>query len=417
MIEIILLTSCITFLMLSFFFSGSETGFLSINRERFYGDLKSGDVGAKRIQSFVENLPLILMTALLGNNLANIALVASSRRLWLEWIGDRWIGLYLFLSTTLFLLVGEIFPKITFMKYSNLLLYRTSLVMRFFYYTFYLLTYLLSKLANPFIDRVFKGFGDTVSRSDFKEIVNDVHEHGELNEQERMFMENFSFLTQTRIAEIMTPLIDLFIIHKKSMVKDILGQAVVDMDVIPVYGKRVDDIIGFVDVDEVYYAKKAIGSKRLITDFVKEPVYIPESVTLDRFFNHLLDYKNRLIVVIDEHGGCSGVVTWKNILDNLFGFKYDLGENSKKFNFRKISENVYEIDSAIDIDNFNNIYKQDIQKDGFETLGGFINHLHGEIPQEGTILLYRNIRFTVLKSSRTSVDMLEMEILEKNSHE
>lgn len=394
-------------MLLSFFFSGSEAGFLSLNRERFYSDLKQGNKNARSLERYVAHMPAMLMTCLLANNLVNIALVATTRKVWVDWFGNEWLGLYLVLSTIVFLIAGDVVPKMVYIKHSNAIIYRTAFLIRFFYRILAPLTQLLLRVASPVIDRLFKGLGDSISRKDFKEIVGDVHRQGELSESERTFLENFSYFSQTRISEIMTPLIDLYVVHKKTTVKSLLDQLEDELDFVPVYEKRVDDIVGYLEVEDVFYSA---NNKKSITEYIKTPIYIPESITLDRIFSHLLDYRNELIVVIDEHGGCSGLVSWKNILDNLFGFKYDISKKKTNDNIRKLAEGRYEIDSGIDIDTFNNMFKKTIHKEGFETLGGFLNHLCSAVPTKDSMIHYENLTFTVLRGSRTAVDLVEMEI-------
>lgn len=406
MIEIILIVLCLALLVLSFYFSGSEAGFLSLNHERLLVDSKTNK-RAKKLEKFSNNLPIVLMVTLLGNNLVNISFVATSERLWKLLVGERLIGLYLLSSTLLFLFLGEIFPKIIFRKFANIILYKTVGLLTFFNYLFSPITNILLKITSPFIDKLFRGFSEPISRKDFKAIVNDIHLQGELSEQERFFMENFSSFSKTRISEIMTPLVDLFIVNKKQTIKNLLDDIDGSLDMVPVYDKRIDNIIGFVEILEIFYSN---NKKKMVSHYLKTPIYIPESITLDRIFSNLLDFKNKFIVALDEYGGCSGVFTWQDILDKIFGFKYGLEQMGEKRDIKEISKNHYQIDSSIDIDSFNNIFHQEILKDGFETLGGFINHYYGRIPEKGEFINYNNLNFKVLKSSKTSVDLLELKV-------
>ena len=207
----------------------------------------------------------------------------------------------------------------------------------------------------------------------------------------------------------MTPLVDLAVLSKEQNIDDLfiksnLSQA----DFFAVYENRIDNIIGYIDIIDVFNSTK---KNKQAKDFLQKNIYIPENISLDKLYKRFAEYFTDVFIVVDEYGGCSGIVTEKDVTNRIFGFDYYLEKSKKKLDktfISQIDKNNYEVDTLFDIDEFSQFFKVSIKKQGFETLGGFINHLFSKIPLEGETKKWKNLQFSILKASQKSVDLVQI---------
>lgn len=409
---LIIIAIYILMLALSLYFSGSEVAYISINKEKYQFDIEHKHKGALSISKFVKDINLVLLVTLFGNNLANIVANSMGSYFWKKELGEGSIVIFTFCSTILFLIFGDIIPKITFKRNPNQVLYNLGTTINFFYILFKPFIFFLEKIFN-FLELFFNFFKKKkISKNDIDHIIDFSHDAGLFSNNELGFVQRISSLSNTRAVEIMKPLVDLVVLHKEQKVEDIFIQNNTEqIDFFPVYENRIDNIIGYIDVIDLFNSNK---KNKKAKDFLKKNYYVPENITLDKLYSRFSEHATNIFIVVDEYGGCSGLVTEKDVVDRIFGFGYYLNNISKakkrseKRLINKTDKNTYEIDTLFDIDEFNQLFKVAIAKEGFETLGGFVNHLFSKIPKEGESKKWKNLTFKILKGSRKAVDLVEV---------
>lgn len=412
-----ILTAAILFCMLlSFLFSGSETGLLALSRERLLADLSNNVADAKRLRHFAENLPLFLGFVLFGNALANVAATFFSVRLWDAIFGDAYFGFYLVSFSLFFLLSGEILPKIFFKSFSPKLIYASSKILRFLYFFFRPMVQVILLIGKIFERGFFFMDKDSQSKltpsalslSDFHDIISEGEEEGVFSKDERLFMKNLSLLSRTKAVEVMQPLVDLFMVYKAQDLESVLEEVKrLKIVFIPVYEGRIDKIIGFVDMLEVFRSTRRVKTAR---DFMSHAIYVPENVSVASLYQRFSIFKNRLVVLVDEYGGCSGIVTVENIMQKTLTPHFSERASGSE-HVIKIDEKSFLMDAALDIDRFNEIMKLNIDKKGFETLGGFLLYLSGKVPEIGERCYYGKLVFKITKADKTGVDEVKVSML------
>lgn len=401
------------FLSLSAMFSGYEAGFLSLNRRQYEVDVEKLS-GAKQIRKYVVQIDYLLMLILFGNNLTEIVLTNVSQAFGRRIFPDQYtLSLELLVNTATVVIIfsfGEVFPKFIFRTYGNQLLYKTSLFLRIADFIFYPIVFLLQKITSRLSS--FLGNPDQrtrLSREDLVHILYDSRSTGLIDRNEAYLLRTFSHISETKVSEVMVPIADLTLIEKNEKVEDYIElfrkKHLSDMFV---YDKRIDNIIGYISAKEMF---NLMGKPlKLAKDFLITTQYIPYLNTLDDVYNRFSNTDKTAFVVVDEYGGCCGVVSQRDLVERLFGYRY---KNKKLEKNNALAKQVtlykYEVDTSFDIDDFNSIFGCDIKKNGFETLAGFLYFRFGYIPKEGYVAEYEGMRFLVLESTEKSVDRVLVE--------
>jgi len=415
MLIFLLLFVFIICLIGSFYFSGTEAGFLALKKERFNSDKKKIGTGAYRISWLVENLDQVLSTTLIGNNLVNNTAYYLGIFFCIFVLGESHVS-FLLISTALSLVIpfilfvfGEVLPKIIFKTYPNLLLYKYGLAISFFHILFRPLIVILNRVSTFLLLPALYIFKNDIkfNRKDLASVLSDGYSEGVLDKDDRFFYETVSSLSQIKVVEVMHPLADLLMInHTQNIFDDISTVRKNRLDIVPVYKDRIDNIIGYIEIIEVLNSSKKIKT----ADYIRDVHYIPETVTIDEVYLYFQKNMEALIVVVDEYGGCSGIITEWDIIERIFGFKYNVQNRKRDRMISSLEPNKYEVDTLFDIDDLNSRLGINVPKNGYETLGGFINSLFGKIPETGETRTWKNITFTVLTARKTAVDKVEIVI-------
>ena len=404
-------------LLFSFYFSGTEAGFLALNKEKYQADYEHKKPAALKIKRFIDKPEDLLGLTLIGNNLLNVIAAQAGLPVFLVLfsVTNEFTETLANLMTAALLFVfAEALPKIIFKQYSNPLLYRGAnllLVFRVLFHPFTTAVIFLSDLMlKPFFANGNGGNKSIakLSRKDFSDIIASSHQEGLLSDDEIHFFNTVSSLSRIKVIEVMRPLANLFVIHKFQDLSSILDQLKkAKFDFIPVCDKRIDHIVGYINIIDVLNSTKKV---KIAKDFLSETDYIPETNTLDKVYKAFVHSKreNHLLTIVDEYGGCSGILLEADIIDRIFGFHYHLDTEHKSELIKKIAPHSFEVSTLFDIDDFNNKFQVALPKNGYETLGGFINHHFQRIPEEGESLVFQNIKITIKKSNSTSVDLVHV---------
>ena len=411
MILLLLIVLYFVCIISSFYFSGSEAGYLSLNTQKHQVEINRHNTQAQRVDTLVQNPARLLGVTLFGNNLVNVA--TTNLTFWISTILSRYINhafdLMFLLSVVLLFTLGEVLPKLIFKKYSNKLIYKSSVVMVFFDKLFNPFTVFISWLSNflllPF--KIEKGV-DFLNRNDFENILNDSHKDGLVEKDERYFFNTVSSLSTIKVLEVMTPLADLYLVNKEQNIVNIIDALKSEKSYIfPVFERRVDNIIGYCDILTVFNSEK---KRKFAKDFIIETSYIPETLTLDKAYEVFNQKDSKALIVVDEYGGCRGILFLDELIDRIFGISYGMNETNKSSLINEVEKGKFEIDCSFDIDDLNEKLSLNIPKEGYETLGGFINFHNSKILNKGDVFKYKNISFTVLASRPTGVDKVIIQI-------
>ncbi len=406
-LNVILLFIC---LLLSGFFSSAETALFSISKIKALHLAKEGRKIDRLIYKMKEDSHRLLSTILIGNNLVNIGASALATALAIDFFASNAVGIATGAMTILILIFGEIFPK-TFATQNKILVARIVIFPLWW----------LSKLFTPlifmlnFIPRVLGKIDSSpsVTEDELMTMVEVVEEEGEIKEEEREFILNIFEFDDTSASEIMTPRADMYVvdINDPLDIKELLKSGFTR---IPVIDDDIDTIIGIMNMKDLFARYHETCSEGMrpeganregvnpddlnpevlnpeavcpaslqIAEIIREPYFIPESKKLDSLLHAFKKMKNHISIVVDEHGGVSGIVTMEDVLEEIVG---EISDESDRIDphITKLNEGKWIILGKTEIDEINKKLNLSIpESSDYDTFSGFILDKIGRIPKVG----------------------------------
>ena len=392
--EIILLLIC---LLLSGFFSASETALFSISKVKALHIAKDGSGSGRLIQSMKEDSHKLLTTVLIGNNLVNIGASSIATSLAISRFDSNAVGIATGIMTMLILVFGEIFPK-SFANHNNLLVARLVIyplfwLSKFFFPLIYILNF-IPKLHGKADPR-----HGMLTEDELMTMVEVVEEDGEINEAEKQFITKIFEFDDTACSEIMTPRADMFVIDISETV-DISEILKTGFSRIPVIEGSIDNIIGILHVKDLFasFQKACTANFKApmdIKQILKKPYFIPESKKLDSLLQDFKRNKNHLAVVVDEHGGVAGIVSLEDVLEEIVGEIIDETDRMTP-DIIRLKDNKWMVAGRINIDDLNEEIDTGIQESNtYDTFSGFFLEQIGRIPQPGESIIFDKWTATV----------------------
>ena len=347
--------------LLSAYFSASETSFNASNTMRLKKAAEAGSKTAKIAYKISEDFTTALSAILIGNNLANIAastaatVVTVNFLLTLDFDNDGLASLISTIGMTLIILIfGEIVPKI--LAKNN-----ADKMVRFFAYPTRILTIILYPLVwivMGLIRLLSKLWGKddddapTVTEEELSSIIETVEEEGVIDEEQSELLQSTLDFRDTTVEEIMTPRIDMTtfdISDDEAEIKQIINES--RHSRIPVYEDSIDEIIGILYLNHYYKAMTDKTEKPNMRELLMKPCMIHKTMKLPAALSMLREKKVHLAIVVDEYGGTLGVVTMEDILEELVG---DIWDESDEIITECIQtgENTFEVSGDMNIDDF-----------------------------------------------------------------
>ncbi len=394
-------------LIMSAFFSGMEIAFISCNRVFLEIEKnKKGIIG--KVLKYLTSKPSKFITAMLVGN--NFCLVIYG-----IFMGDKIVEILFsdlkngplplnilfiqtLISTFIILITAEFLPKVFFQLYANQMVKYFALPSSFFYTLFMPISFLILRVTDNFL-RFFSNSKSekiqlTFSKNELGEYIEEQVEAVENKDQldsEIEFFQNALEFSETKAREVMIPRAEIIGINKSERIIELSSLfKSTGYSKIPVYDENIDDIIGFVHAFEMLKKPNSISEILLPIEYVHEPNLITDVL------KKLTRKRKTIAVVLDEYGGTAGLLTVEDIIEELFGEiedEYDIIEHYEK----KINDNSFELSARLEIDYLIRKYKLDLPQDeNYETLGGLIFHMTGEIPKKDTTLSINNLEIKVV---------------------
>jgi putative hemolysin len=380
--EVTLLVIC---LFLSGFFSSSETALFSISKVKALHIAKDGSKTGQLIMEMKADSHTLLTTILIGNNLVNIGASALATALAISHFKSNAVGIATGITTLLILIFGEIFPK-SFANHNNILVARGVIFP----------LYWLSKLFWPlifalnFIPRLHGANDngqDAVTEDELRTMVEVVEEEGEIKEEEKEYITNIFEFDDTSCSEIMTPRADMFVIDASDEF-DIQTTLKTGFTRIPVIEDYIDNIIGILHVKDLFSSFQRLSKENAtasldVKKIMKNPYFIPESKKLDSLLKDFKVKKSHMAVVVDEHGGVSGIVTLEDVVEEIIGEIVDETDRMVP-DIVKLKGNKWLVSGKIDIDDLNKEIGISIpESSNYDTFSGFFLEEIERIPKPG----------------------------------
>ena len=373
-------------ILLSAYFSSSETGMMSINRYRLKHLENEGHKGALRVQKLLQRPDRLIGLILIGNNLVNIAASMIAGVISVRLFGSVWGLAIATVSLTIIILVfAEVTPKTIAALYPEKVSFPSSLILLPLLTLFYPVVYLVNGITNGIL-ALFRispldGDGHSLSQEELRTVV---YEAGAMIPKKHQDMlVGILDLEKVTAEDIMVPRSDIVAIDINDEWKDIQKQLVSSQHTrVLVYRDNVDDAVGFVHVrDALRLLSKDQFSKDSLLRALRDIYFTPESTPLHTLMYKFQAAKERIGLVVDEYGDIQGLVTLDDILEEIIGdFTTNiLPDHSKEGNIQQDGSVL--LDGSANIRELNKEMNWQFPTEGPKTLNGLILEYLEDIPQ------------------------------------
>ena len=374
LIEIVILSLLLFF---SAFFSAAETAFFSISRTRARHLVKENKSAFVLIHHLKEDPHRLLTTLLIGNNVANIGASAFATTIALRVFPDYALGIATGIMSFLILVFAEVFPKSVATRNNVAIAGLTAYPV----YWFSILFFPLSKFLS-FIPLLTGNIKKTsiVTEEELLTIVEVVEEEGEIKEEERELINNIFEFDDTSASEIMTPRADMFVLD----INDPLNlEAIASSGFtrIPVTENGIDHVIGILNIKDIFVQQSISDQMIDIREIIRPPYFVPENKKLDSLLRQFKKRKNHIAIVVDEHGGVSGLISLEDVLEELVGEISDETDRDETL-IVKVKNDEWIVLGKTDIDEVNEKIPINIpDSKEYDTFSGYVLDQTGRIPK------------------------------------
>lgn len=392
-------------IMMSAYFSATETAFSSLSRIRIKNMADHGDRRAALVLQLSEKYDQMLSTILIGNNIVNILTASLATMLFVRQFGDVGASLSTLVTTVVVLIFGEISPKSlakespeSFAKLSAPFLRVLMIVLTPLNFLFVLWKRLLSL--------VFKTKDESgITEEELLTIVEEAESTGGLDAEEGELIRSAIEFSDLEAVDIFTPRVSIIAVPHDADRETIGAQfAETGFSRLPVYEGSIDNIVGI--LHEKDFFAKVLRAGEPLSAAVKPAVFIPRNMKIDELLRLLQKTKSHMAVVADEFGGTVGIVTLEDVLEELVGEIWDEHDEIVE-PFTKVSENQYHVLCSADPDELFELLEIDYEPSEFSTVNGWVLGEMGHIPHAGESFRWRNLEVSIEKAdSRRVLEVL-----------
>lgn len=379
-----LVVSFILLLVASAYFSGSETGMMSLNRYRLKHLRRNHHPGATRASKLLESPDKLIGVILIGNNFVNFLAASVGSSIALVLLGEPAPLVTAVVLTLVVLIFAEVTPKTVAALHPETIAFPSSLLLVLLLKVLYPAVWTINIVSNGLVRLLgFKSVGDDSAQQLTPEELRTVvyESSGRIPRRRHGMLLNILDLEKVRVDEIMVPKNDIIGVDIEDDLKDILDQiSAAHHTRIPVYKQHMDNLIGILHMRSTgKFLKMETLNKAAILQETTDVYYIPESTPLHTQLFNFQKKKLRMAVVVDEFGAVKGMVTLEDILEEIVGeFTTDLTTNNKDIHVQE--DGSFLIDGSATIRDINRTLSWELNASGAKTLNGLLMEILESIP-------------------------------------
>ena len=396
--------------LMSAYFSATETAFSSLNKTRMKTMAEKGNKRATLVLKLSDHYDKLISTILIGNNIVNIALASLGTVFFVSIYGDIGATISTAVITIAVLIFGEISPKSIakdmpekFAMFSAPLISFLIWVLTPLNFVFSLWKKLLSKLLRVESD-------SKMSQEELLMLVDEVEQEGSIDEDEGDLLRNAIEFGEQEAGDILTHRVDLEAVPMDATNEEIAKIFTqTRFSRLLVYTESIDNIIGVIHLKD-FFTETGI-TERPLEELITKPVFIQKSEKINDLLKILQQNKSHIAVVLDEYGGTRGIVTMEDILEELVGEIWDEHDEVVE-NFKQLSENLYDVDCSADFDDFCEFFNIEAEDEEGNALSGWIMEQLDKVPEPGDTFIYEHVSVTVTETDYHRVTKIKCEILE-----
>jgi len=404
-------------IILSAFFSGSETALMSLNRYRLKHLAKINHRGAVKAQKLLQRPDRLIGLILLGNNFVNILASALATVIGIRLAGEAGIALATIFLTIVILIFAEVTPKTLGALHPEKLAYPAAYIYSFIIWPLYPAVYVVNLAANSMLKLigVSTSNGDThsLSSEELRTVVNEAS--AMIPKRHQKMLLSILDLEKVTVEDIMVPKSEIVGVDMDDELDDIREQLNTSQYTrLPVFRENIDNIIGFLHVRKSQYLlSKDSFAKSELEEAAQSTCFIPEGTPLNKQLLNFQRQKQRIGVVVDEYGDVQGLATLEDILEEIVGeFTSDPSTSIK--DVLPQEDGSFVVAGSANIRDLNRLTGWDLPTDGPKTLNGLILEYLESIPESGTSLRLSGYPIDIMQTSGNVVKKVRFHSLSEH---
>ena len=402
-------------IILSFLFSGTETGMTAASKARLHSLAAGGDERATAVERLIERKDRLVGALLIGNNLVNILASALATSLLLSIFGEAGVVYATLAMTVILVIFSEILPK-------SLALYRPeqfALTVSPFARLIVFLFGPISSAANFIVRGILWFFGVSLSRDapmvsaheELRGTVEVLHREGAFVKQDRDRVGGLLDLAELEVSDIMVHRTAMRLVSADDapdvVVREILQSPYTRM---PLYRNTTDNIVGVVHAKDLLRALHDVDNDPTRIDIMKvasKPWFVPDTTSLHDQLNEFLRRKAHVAIVVDEYGEVEGLVTLEDIIEEIVGEIADEHDVAVQ-GVKKEADGSIVVDGSVPIRDLNRALDWSLPDEEATTIAGLVIHETQSIPEEKQAFTFHGKRFIVMKRERNRIVKLRI---------
>lgn len=397
--EVFMIFAIFILLLVSFFFSGSETALTAINKMKLQTKVDNNDKKAEKLLDLISRPSEFITTILIGNNIANILLPTLVTSLAIQYGFN--VGIASAILTITIIVFSEVIPKSVAAAFPNRISMVVSPIIRFFVFVLKPVTKVLNWLTDRITNWLSKGNSAddvSVSKEELRSMVDIADSEGTFNEAESNRIKGVLDFYNLDIKDVLkTPRVDIIALPSDASFEEVREVAIQNpFSRYPVYDKDIDNIVA------VFHSKYLISwsmdpEKPLNTYSYSDPLIVFEFQQIEWVFRKMTKERQHMAIVLDEYGGTEGILTHEDAIEAMIGLEIeDETDIEGEKIVEKLTDNEIICDGKITLHQLNSLFDTDIPEDE-DVLAGYLLKEFNEFPEKGEVIERDNLTFKVLE--------------------
>ena len=379
-VSLIIILICV---MLSAYFSATETSFTSLNRIRMKNMAEKGDKRAELVLKLLENFDKLLSTILVGNNIVNNVATTIGAVLFIKLIGSaKGPTVSATVLTVVILIFGEVTPKSLAKERPEVWAIAATPLLRVLAVVLTPVNFLFTQWKKLLRVLLRHQDDDGITEEELMGMVDQAETEGSLDQHESDLIRNAIEFNDMEVSEILTPRVDLEALADTATMEEAAAMyASSGFSRLPIYHDSIDNIIGVLH-EKDFYAAYCRGAKRL-SELKSSVLYTTETARISDLLRQLQQNKVHMAVVVDEYGGTQGIVTMEDIMEELVGEIWDEHDEVIE-EFRKQSDGSYLVACSADLDDLYDLFDMKPSEEyDASSVSGWVMEEIGRVPDVG----------------------------------
>ena len=408
--ELVRLCILLVLLILSGFFSASETALTTVNRIRLINLQENGDKRAKTVLRVLDDRDRMLSAILICNNIVNLYASSLATMLAADLWGSRAVGAATGILTLAVLVFGEISPKTASTYYSEEISLRVAGIIWFLMWLLTPVIVIVNRLSHLVLTLLHVDLnrrGDTITEDELRTMVEVSHQDGEIEEREKTMINNVFDFGDAVARDVMVPRVDMTFISVNADYEELMRIFREEKYTrFPVYEETADNVIGILNIKDIFLRED--GEDFDLRKYLRKPLYTYEFKNISSLMLEMRRSDINIVIVLDEYGVTAGLITLEDMLEEIVGEIHDEYDADEENNVRRVSDREYLVEGSMSLDDLDDRLGLSLTSEEYDSIGGLMIDILGRFPKEGESVTVDNVRLQAERVEGSRIDQVRL---------